>query len=230
MGAKEPARKETSIRGDEERTVEVLEVSGSIKWFDPSAGYGFIVPDDDLPDVLLHVTCLRRDGFQTAYEGARVVCEVQRRPQGLQVLRICAMDDSTAINPSEAVQEKVSLSDRFGLWLGFHHCSQDDYLAMIEGYAQHYKLKVTPDELRAKAIEWTATRGSRSGRVAWQFEHLVALAALRPLQLAHDHECPVWTSSAGCANASSAALARGGGNPRSGPICNRCDMPCKESS
>ncbi len=76
---------------------------------------------------------------------------------------------STAINPSEAVQEKVSLSDRFGLWLGFHHCSQDDYLDMIEGYAKHYKLKVKPDELRALAIEWSATRGSRSGRVAWQF-------------------------------------------------------------
>jgi CspA family cold shock protein len=104
MGAKEPPRKETPIRGDEECTVEVFEVSGSIKWFDPSAGYGFIIPDDDLPDVLLHVTCLRRDGFQTAYEGARVVCEVQRRPQGLQVLRICAMDDSTAINPSQLPQ------------------------------------------------------------------------------------------------------------------------------
>ena len=76
---------------------------------------------------------------------------------------------STAINPSEAVQEKVSLSDRFGLWLGFHHCSQDDYLDMIDGYARHYKLKVSSDELRAAAIEWTATRGSRSGRVAWQF-------------------------------------------------------------
>jgi predicted AAA+ superfamily ATPase len=76
---------------------------------------------------------------------------------------------STAINPSEAVQEKVSLSDRFGLWLGFHNCSQDEFLAMIEGYARHYGLKVDPDTLRAGAIEWQATRGSRSGRVAWQY-------------------------------------------------------------
>jgi len=76
---------------------------------------------------------------------------------------------STAINPSEAVQEKVSLSDRFGLWLGFHHCSQDDYLEMIEAYAKHFRLNAKPEELRAGAIEWSATRGSRSGRVAWQF-------------------------------------------------------------
>ena len=76
---------------------------------------------------------------------------------------------STAINPSEAVQEKVSLSDRFGLWLGFHHCSQDDYLAMIEAYSRHFNLPIGPEELRQGAIEWAATRGSRSGRVAWQF-------------------------------------------------------------
>lgn len=76
---------------------------------------------------------------------------------------------STAINPSEAVEEKVSLSDRFGLWLGFHKCSQDEYLEMIEGYAAHYGLKVEPDELRRDALEWATTRGARSGRVAWQF-------------------------------------------------------------
>ena len=76
---------------------------------------------------------------------------------------------STAINPSEAVQEKVSLSDRFGLWLGFHNCSQDEFLEMIEGYARHFKLKVKSEEMRAQAIEWATTRGSRSGRVAWQF-------------------------------------------------------------
>ena len=76
---------------------------------------------------------------------------------------------STAINPSEAVQEKVSLSDRFGLWLGFHNCSQDEFLEMVEGYARHFGLKVSPEELRAGAIEWQATRGSRSGRVAWQY-------------------------------------------------------------
>lgn len=76
---------------------------------------------------------------------------------------------SSAINPGEAVEEKVSLSDRFGLWLGFHPCTQDEYLAMIDGYCDAYGVKVAADELRAEAIEWQATRGSRSGRVAWQF-------------------------------------------------------------
>jgi predicted AAA+ superfamily ATPase len=76
---------------------------------------------------------------------------------------------STAINPGEAVEEKVSLSDRFGLWLGFHRCSQDEFLAMVDGYVAHYGLKVEPDALRRDALEWATTRGSRSGRVAWQF-------------------------------------------------------------
>ncbi len=74
---------------------------------------------------------------------------------------------STAINPSEAVEEKVSLSDRFGLWLGFHNCSQDEYLAIVDGYAGHYGLAL--ENLHARAIEWAQTRGGRSGRVAWQF-------------------------------------------------------------
>ena len=76
---------------------------------------------------------------------------------------------STAISPSEAVEEKVSLSDRFGLWLGFHPCAQDDYLAMVSGYCAAFGLDVDAQVLRAEAIEWQATRGSRSGRVAWQF-------------------------------------------------------------
>ncbi len=76
---------------------------------------------------------------------------------------------SSAISPSEAVEEKVSLSDRFGLWLGFHPCSQDDYLSMIERYCAAYGVAADPETLRAEAIEWQATRGSRSGRVAWQF-------------------------------------------------------------
>jgi predicted AAA+ superfamily ATPase len=75
----------------------------------------------------------------------------------------------SAINPSEATEEKVSLSDRFGLWLGFHPCSQDEFLAMIEGYCAAYGLEIAPETLRAEAIEWQATRGARSGRVAWQF-------------------------------------------------------------
>lgn len=76
---------------------------------------------------------------------------------------------STSISPSEAVEEKVSLSDRFGLWLGFHKCSQDDYLAMVAGYIDHFSLGVTLDDVRGDALEWSTTRGSRSGRVAWQF-------------------------------------------------------------
>ena len=76
---------------------------------------------------------------------------------------------STAINPAEAVEEAVSLSDRFGLWLGFHNGSQDQFFAMIEGYAAAYKLPISTEELRALAVEWSVTRGSRSGRVAWQF-------------------------------------------------------------
>ncbi|MBY0612271.1 MAG: ATP-binding protein [Beijerinckiaceae bacterium] len=76
---------------------------------------------------------------------------------------------STAINPGEAVEEKVSLSDRFGLWLGFHKCTQDEYLAMIDGYAAHYGLDVDRETLHRDALEWSTTRGSRAGRVAWQF-------------------------------------------------------------
>ena len=76
---------------------------------------------------------------------------------------------SSAINPSEAVEEKVSLSDRFGLWLGFHPCSQDEYLAMIRGYCDAYGIGIDDATLRAEAIEWQATRGARSGRVAWQY-------------------------------------------------------------
>ena len=83
-------------------------------------------------------------------------------------------EQSTAISPSEAVQEKVSLSDRFGLWLGFHNCSQDEFLAMVDGYAAHHNLPVAQAALHAAAIEWSVTRGSRSGRVAWQFIQNVA--------------------------------------------------------
>ena len=84
-----------------DETASVIELSGAIKWFDVSKGYGFIIPDNGLPDVLLHVTCLRRDGYQTAYEGARVVCEVLQRPKGLQAFRILSMDESTAIQPTQ---------------------------------------------------------------------------------------------------------------------------------
>lgn len=91
---------ETSVEDD--AGVEVIEVAGVIKWFDVAKGFGFVVPDEPgLPDVLLHVTCLRRDGFQTAYEGSRVVCEAVRRQKGLQAMRVLSMDESTAIHPSQ---------------------------------------------------------------------------------------------------------------------------------
>ena len=76
---------------------------------------------------------------------------------------------STAIHPSEAVEEKVSLSDRFGLWLGFHACDQDTYFAIVDGYAEHFGFDVETERLHAEANEWSITRGARSGRVAWQF-------------------------------------------------------------
>ena len=76
---------------------------------------------------------------------------------------------STAIHPGEAVEEKLSLSDRFGLWIGFHNCSQDDYLDMVRGYAEHYRLSIDDAALREDALAWALARGSRSGRVAWQF-------------------------------------------------------------
>jgi predicted AAA+ superfamily ATPase len=78
-------------------------------------------------------------------------------------------EQATAINPGEAVEEKVSLSDRFGLWIGFHHCDQATYFRMVEAYARHLGLSAAPDLLRAAALEWSVTRGARSGRVAWQF-------------------------------------------------------------
>lgn len=87
----------------------------------------------------------------------------------------------TGVNPSEAVEEKVSLSDRFGLWLGFHACSQDDFLGMIRGYCDAYGIGISDDDLRAEAIEWSQTRGGRSGRVAWQY--VTDLAGRRGVRL-----------------------------------------------
>src|SRR5246500_2695472 len=85
----------------DETSSGVIGVAGVIKWFDVAKGYGFIVPDNGMADVLLHVTCLRRDGYQTAYEGSRVVCEVLAGPKGLQAFRIISMDESTAVHPAQ---------------------------------------------------------------------------------------------------------------------------------
>jgi len=85
----------------DETATRVIEIAGVIKWFDVAKGYGFIIPDNGMADVLLHVTVLRRDGYQTAYEGARIVCEVLARPKGLQAFRVVSMDESTAIHPAQ---------------------------------------------------------------------------------------------------------------------------------
>src|SRR5499427_10594897 len=94
----------------------VIEIAGVIKWFDVSKGFGFIVPDNGMADVLVHVTCLRRDGYQTAYEGARIVVEALQRPKGLQAFRVLSMDDSTAIHPSQLPpRTHVSVTPTSGL-------------------------------------------------------------------------------------------------------------------
>ncbi|PLW78607.1 cold-shock protein [Cohaesibacter celericrescens] len=102
MGVKiAPERQPFESDATEDAAVDVTQIAGKIKWFDVAKGFGFIVPDDESSDILLHVTCLRRDGYRTAYEGARLVCEVLQGPRGLQALRILSMDESTAIHPSQ---------------------------------------------------------------------------------------------------------------------------------
>ena len=131
---------------------------------------------------LLFCDDLSFDLADTSYKSLKAVLEggIEGRPENvlfyatsnrrhLLAREMIDNERSTAINPGEAVEEKVSLSDRFGLWLGFHRCSQDEYLAMVNGYAERFGLEISPEELRAEALEWATTRGSRSGRVAWQF-------------------------------------------------------------
>ncbi|MGJ4969843.1 MULTISPECIES: ATP-binding protein [unclassified Bradyrhizobium] len=137
-----------------------------------AAPFHFIVFCDDLSF----------DGNDASYKSLKAVLEggIEGRPENVILYatsnrrHLLARDmieneRSTAINPGEAVEEKVSLSDRFGLWLGFHRCSQDEYLAMVKGYCSHFDIAVAEDQLEREALEWATTRGSRSGRVAWQF-------------------------------------------------------------
>ncbi|MDB5616002.1 ATP-binding protein [Tardiphaga sp.] len=127
------------------------------------------------------------DGNDASYKSLMAVLEggIEGRPDNvilyatsnrrhLLAREMVENERSTAINPGEAVEEKVSLSDRFGLWLGFHKCSQDEYLDMVRGYCGHYGIKLDADELQREALEWSTTRGSRSGRVAWQFTQELA--------------------------------------------------------
>jgi predicted AAA+ superfamily ATPase len=137
-----------------------------------NAPFGFLIFCDDLSF----------DADDTSYKSLKAVLEggIEGRPGNVlfyatsnrrHLLPRDMMENerSTAINPGEAVEEKVSLSDRFGLWLGFHRCSQDDYLAMVFGYAERFGLEMDPGKLQAESLEWATTRGARSGRTAWQY-------------------------------------------------------------
>jgi uncharacterized protein len=137
-----------------------------------AAPYRFIVFCDDLSF----------DAEDTSYKSLKGVLEggIEGRPENVILYAtsnrrhmmsrdMMENERSTAINPGETVEEKVSLSDRFGLWLGFHRCSQDEFLAMVDGYVAHFKIPVEAETLRREALEWATTRGSRSGRVAWQY-------------------------------------------------------------
>ena len=134
--------------------------------------FGFLLFCDDLSF----------DGAETSYKSLKSVLEggVEGRPRNalfyatsnrrhLLPRDMMENERSSAINPGEAVEEKVSLSDRFGLWLGFHNCAQDEYLAMVFGYARHYGLDAAKETIEREALEWSITRGARSGRVAWQY-------------------------------------------------------------
>jgi uncharacterized protein len=136
------------------------------------APYRFIVFCDDLSF----------EAEDTSYKSLKAMLEggIEGRPDNvvfyatsnrrhLMARDMVDNERSTAINPGEAVEEKVSLSDRFGLWLGFHRCSQDEFLAMVDGYIAHYRIAHPPEEIRREALEWATTRGARSGRVAWQY-------------------------------------------------------------
>jgi predicted AAA+ superfamily ATPase len=142
-----------------------------------NSSFRFIVFCDDLSF----------DGNDASYKSLKAVLEggIEGRPDNvilyatsnrrhLLAREMIENERSTAINPGEAVEEKVSLSDRFGLWLGFHRCSQDEYLAMVKGYCSHFGIRMPDDELEREALEWSTTRGSRSGRVAWQFTQELA--------------------------------------------------------
>jgi len=136
------------------------------------APYRFIVFCDDLSF----------EAEDTSYKSLKAMLEggIEGRPDNvvfyatsnrrhLMARDMVENERSTAINPGEAVEEKVSLSDRFGLWLGFHRCSQDEFLAMVDGYVAHFRIPFARERLHPEALEWATTRGARSGRVAWQY-------------------------------------------------------------
>ena len=157
------------------------------------APYRFIVFCDDLSF----------EAEDTSYKSLKAMLEggIEGRPDNvvfyatsnrrhLMARDMMENERSTAINPGEAVEEKVSLSDRFGLWLGFHRCSQDEYLAMVAGYVAHYRIPLGGEALQRDALEWATTRGARSGRVAWQYvQDLAGRLGVRV--------CPSWRFATG---------------------------------
>jgi predicted AAA+ superfamily ATPase len=151
---------------------------------------------EDIPSLPRLLTILRRtrrrcvlfcddlsfDQEDTSYKSLKAVLEggIEGRPENVVLYAtsnrrhllsrdMIENERSTAIHASEAVEEKVSLSDRFGLWLGFHNCDQETFQAIVRGYAEHYGLDIPPEQLKAEANEWSITRGARNGRVAWQY-------------------------------------------------------------
>ncbi len=168
VGATHPAAGLKLIEIHREDIESLPELMGLLR----NAPQRFIVFCDDLSF----------DAEDTSYKSLKTMLEggIEGRPENvvfyatsnrrhLMARDMVENERSTAINPGEAVEEKVSLSDRFGLWLGFHRCSQDEYLAMVTGYIAHYRIPLAGDELRREALEWATTRGARSGRVAWQY-------------------------------------------------------------
>jgi len=174
----------------------VKAVHGAINAAQPGALVLVEIHREDIPSLPVLLAHLRRtarrcilfcddlsfDGEDASYKSLKAVLEggIEGRPDNvlfyatsnrrhLMPRDMIENERSTAINPAEAVEEKVSLSDRFGLWLGFHNCDQDTYFAMIAGYVEAYGLKADEAEWKAAAVEWAVTRGARSGRVAWQF-------------------------------------------------------------
>lgn len=144
--------------------------------------------------VILFCDDLSFDHDDTAYKSLKAALDggIEGRPENvlfyatsnrrhLLPRHMMENEQSTAINPSEAVEEKVSLSDRFGLWLGFHKCSQDDYLTMIDSYSDYFDLGLPREKLHQEALEWATTRGGRSGRVAWQYIQDAAGRLRKPL-------------------------------------------------